>query len=213
MARQLSIGSGGQKSLGESITYSKRALILFSAKERNESQKVALEAAGERWIVQVLPKRFNTSYMKRSPFNHHTSQLSLKQKIRKAKFQGQTRERGGRYNFSSLRPLIMSGTMFKRALTGSKIKSRAPKGNVKAVITIPTGHAIKAREANLIRRMPQREVDTIANDFVRNIERIVKSSTVKLTKSGRVAKRSGVARRSLGGVRSQNTIRTLRNRF
>lgn len=206
--KQLSLGSGS-RGLGSKIEYSKKALAVFSAKDRNDILKIALQSEGQRWIATQLPKRFNTSYMRRSPFNHHTNQLSLRQKIRKAVFQGQTRERGQRYDFGSLRPLIMSGRMHDAALKRSKAISRAPKGNVRTTIKIPTGHAVKTKVQDLIRAMPLREVDTIANGFARNVVKMINSSTIKKTKSGR----QGLARRSISGVRAQNTIRTLEGRF
>lgn len=216
MARGLTtvsnIGSDNQ-SLGVKIEYSKKAAAMFSTKDRNAILKLALDAAATRWIENVLPKRFNTAYMRRAPFNHHIDQLSLKQKIRKAVFQGQRRGRGQRYNFSTLRPLIMSGVMHDRATTGAHAKTTAPKGNVRSVIKIPTGHGLKAKQQELIRIMPKREVETIGNDFVRNVIKLINSAGVVRTKSGRVSKRGGRARRSLSGVRAKNTIRQLANRF
>ncbi len=186
------------------IEYGKQAAAVFNARERKMVLQIALEMAGELWIEEYLPRRFNKKYMARAPFNHDPRRLSLKQKIEKALAQGQ-KPSGGRkkFNFDRLEALVMDGDMRDTALSRSRVKAVSTKGNIKGSIIIPTHHGLRPQTRDLLTTLPRREENRIANKFEREIIRMLNASSIQRTKTGR---KSRTGRRTLQGART--TIRT-----
>lgn len=194
-------------SLGEDIVFSKKALSLFDTRTANAILREAIRAAGERWLELYLPKRFDKAYMRRAPFRHFIEQLSYRQKVRKALFQGQipnkSQWRGNTFgfkpmfDFSTLEPLVMSGRMRESVISRGYVEARSTNRNPRAVIRMPLPHAVRPETRRPLQIITKREMQVMANRFKNTVTAYVNNSTAKKTKRGKPV-RSG--RRILAGI-------------
>ncbi len=199
--------SGGLK---WTITYSQKALALFSAKERNAVLRGAWEDAVTRWVNEFLPLRF-TDYAETDLGYRITDKYAAR---KFAYFGWHSRPLIGppsthriRHQHRSGSAVFVNGQRLIEAAQDTRVVATATSTKSEATVKIPTGHPIAAIISAVLHTIPRKEIRFIAERFKEYVAAMVAGADAtdpgKLTLSAPQRGAMNVRSRSSPGARAR----------